>query len=180
MTTSTRAVAVALIVDFVIGAAKLVAFLFTGSTAIMAEVLNGRSVHRCGRVRRAAGTPTLGARALGARAAGTRHPSRGSTFGLEPIQWELPWSSKTPQRSSKTIRSSLASKRTWPRSPPRPATWTSSRIEGRRKPARPGLVLPLDRRDHGNVRYRHTVACRTILRVSLSLLGTARPIAAGT
>ena len=40
MTTSTRAVAVALIVDFAIGAAKLVAFLFTGSTAIMAEVLH--------------------------------------------------------------------------------------------------------------------------------------------
>lgn len=40
MTTSTRAVAVALIVDFAIGAAKLVAFLLTGSTAIMAEVLH--------------------------------------------------------------------------------------------------------------------------------------------
>lgn len=40
MTTSTRAVAVALFVDFVIGAAKLVAFLLTGSTAIMAEVLH--------------------------------------------------------------------------------------------------------------------------------------------
>lgn len=40
MTTSTRAVAVALTVDFVIGAAKLAAFLFTGSTAIMAEVLH--------------------------------------------------------------------------------------------------------------------------------------------
>lgn len=40
MTTSTRAVAVALTVDFAIGAAKLVAFLLTGSTAIMAEVLH--------------------------------------------------------------------------------------------------------------------------------------------
>ena len=40
MTTSTRAVAVALIVDFAIGAAKVVAFLLTGSTAIMAEVLH--------------------------------------------------------------------------------------------------------------------------------------------
>ena len=40
MTTSTRAVAVALLVDFVIGAAKTVAFLLTGSTAIMAEVLH--------------------------------------------------------------------------------------------------------------------------------------------
>jgi len=40
MTTSTRAVAIALIVDFVIGAAKLVAFLLTGSTAIMAELLH--------------------------------------------------------------------------------------------------------------------------------------------
>ena len=40
MTTSTRAVAVALIVDFAIGAAKLVAFLLTGSTAIMAEVFH--------------------------------------------------------------------------------------------------------------------------------------------
>jgi len=40
MTTSTRAVAVALVVDFVIGAAKTVAFLLTGSTAIMAEVLH--------------------------------------------------------------------------------------------------------------------------------------------
>lgn len=40
MTTSTRAVAIALIVDFVIGAAKAVAFLLTGSTAIMAEVLH--------------------------------------------------------------------------------------------------------------------------------------------
>jgi zinc transporter 9 len=40
MTTSTRAVAIALIVDFAIGAAKLVAFLLTGSTAIMAEVLH--------------------------------------------------------------------------------------------------------------------------------------------
>lgn len=40
MTTSTRAVAVALIVDFAIGAAKVLAFLLTGSTAIMAEVLH--------------------------------------------------------------------------------------------------------------------------------------------
>lgn len=40
MTTSTRAVAVALIVDVVIGAAKLVAFLLTGSASIMAEVLH--------------------------------------------------------------------------------------------------------------------------------------------
>ncbi|MDH3726718.1 MAG: cation diffusion facilitator family transporter [Myxococcales bacterium] len=40
MTTSTRAVAVALVVDFVIGAAKAVAFLLTGSTAIMAELLH--------------------------------------------------------------------------------------------------------------------------------------------
>jgi zinc transporter 9 len=40
MTTSTRAVAIALIVDFAIGAAKAVAFLLTGSTAIMAEVLH--------------------------------------------------------------------------------------------------------------------------------------------
>ena len=40
MTTSTRAVAVALFVDFVIAAAKMVAFLLTGSTAIMAEVLH--------------------------------------------------------------------------------------------------------------------------------------------
>ena len=40
MTTSTRAVAVALFVDFVIGVAKLVAFLLTGSTAIMAELLH--------------------------------------------------------------------------------------------------------------------------------------------
>ena len=40
MTTSTRAVAVALFVDFVIGAAKTIAFLLTGSTAIMAEVLH--------------------------------------------------------------------------------------------------------------------------------------------
>lgn len=40
MTTSTRAVAVALFVDLVIGAAKLIAFLLTGSTAIMAEVLH--------------------------------------------------------------------------------------------------------------------------------------------
>ena len=40
MTTSTRAVTIALFVDFVIGAAKLVAFLLTGSTAIMAELLH--------------------------------------------------------------------------------------------------------------------------------------------
>ncbi len=40
MTTSTRAVAVALFVDFVVGAFKLVAFMLTGSTAIMAEVLH--------------------------------------------------------------------------------------------------------------------------------------------
>jgi zinc transporter 9 len=40
MTTSTRAVAVALIVDLTIGAAKLIAFLLTGSTAIMAEALH--------------------------------------------------------------------------------------------------------------------------------------------
>ena len=40
MTTSTRAVAIALLVDFVVGAFKLVAFLLTGSTAIMAEVLH--------------------------------------------------------------------------------------------------------------------------------------------
>ncbi|MGB5413307.1 MAG: cation transporter, partial [Polyangiales bacterium] len=40
MTTSTRAVAVALFVDFVIGAAKVIAFLLTGSTAIMAEMLH--------------------------------------------------------------------------------------------------------------------------------------------
>ena len=40
MTTSTRAVAVALFVDFVIAGAKTVAFLLTGSTAIMAEVLH--------------------------------------------------------------------------------------------------------------------------------------------
>ena len=40
MTTSTRAVAIALFVDFVIGSAKLVAFLLTGSTAIMAELLH--------------------------------------------------------------------------------------------------------------------------------------------
>lgn len=39
-TTSTRAVVVALIVDFAIGAAKAVAFLLTGSTAIMAELLH--------------------------------------------------------------------------------------------------------------------------------------------
>jgi zinc transporter 9 len=40
MTTSTRAVAVALIVDLAIGLAKLIAFLLTGSTVIMAEVLH--------------------------------------------------------------------------------------------------------------------------------------------
>ncbi|MGB5694371.1 MAG: cation diffusion facilitator family transporter [Polyangiales bacterium] len=40
MTTSTKAVAVALIVDFAIGAAKAVALLLTGSTAIMAELLH--------------------------------------------------------------------------------------------------------------------------------------------
>ena len=40
MTTSTQAVAIALIVDFAIGAAKAVAFLLTGSTAIMAELLH--------------------------------------------------------------------------------------------------------------------------------------------
>lgn len=40
MTTSTRAVAVALIVDFSIGVAKVVAFILTGSTAIMAEALH--------------------------------------------------------------------------------------------------------------------------------------------
>lgn len=40
MTTSTRAVAVALSVDFLIGAAKILAFLVTGSTAIMAEALH--------------------------------------------------------------------------------------------------------------------------------------------
>lgn len=40
MITSTRAVAVALIVDLAIGAAKVMAFFLTGSTAIMAEVLH--------------------------------------------------------------------------------------------------------------------------------------------
>ena len=40
MTTSTRAVAVALFVDLVIGVAKTVAFLLTGSTAILAETLH--------------------------------------------------------------------------------------------------------------------------------------------
>jgi zinc transporter 9 len=40
MTTSTRAVAIALFVDLVIAAAKMVAFVLTGSTAIMAEVLH--------------------------------------------------------------------------------------------------------------------------------------------
>ena len=40
MTSSSHAVAVALVVDSIIGAAKVVAFLLTGSTAIMAEVLH--------------------------------------------------------------------------------------------------------------------------------------------
>ncbi len=40
MTTSTRAVGVALIVDVAIGAAKVMAFFLTGSTAILAEVLH--------------------------------------------------------------------------------------------------------------------------------------------
>lgn len=40
MTTSTQAVAVALITDIVLGVAKAVAFLLTGSTAIMAELLH--------------------------------------------------------------------------------------------------------------------------------------------
>ena len=40
MTTSTRAVGIALVVDFVIGVAKVVAFLLTGSTSVMAEVLH--------------------------------------------------------------------------------------------------------------------------------------------
>ena len=40
MTTSTRAVAIAFLVDFMIGAAKVVAFLLTGSTVIMAEALH--------------------------------------------------------------------------------------------------------------------------------------------
>lgn len=40
MTTSTRAVGVALTVDFAIGVAKTVAFFLTGSTAVMAEVLH--------------------------------------------------------------------------------------------------------------------------------------------
>lgn len=40
MTTSTRAVGVALTVDVAIGAAKVVAFLLTGSTAVMAEALH--------------------------------------------------------------------------------------------------------------------------------------------
>jgi zinc transporter 9 len=40
MTTSTRAVTIALLVDFLIGGAKVVAFLLTGSTAIMAEALH--------------------------------------------------------------------------------------------------------------------------------------------
>lgn len=40
MTTSTRAVAVALAVDFAIGIAKTIAFLLTGSTAVMAEALH--------------------------------------------------------------------------------------------------------------------------------------------
>ena len=40
MTSSTRAVGIALIVDFVMGAAKVIAFVLTGSTAVMAEVLH--------------------------------------------------------------------------------------------------------------------------------------------
>ncbi len=40
MTTSSRAVAVAISVDFALAAAKFAAFLLTGSTAIMAEVLH--------------------------------------------------------------------------------------------------------------------------------------------
>lgn len=40
MTTSTRAVGIALFVDFAIAAAKTAAFLLTGSTAIMAEALH--------------------------------------------------------------------------------------------------------------------------------------------
>jgi len=40
MATSTHAVAVALLVDLVVGAFKLAAFVLTGSTAIMAEVLH--------------------------------------------------------------------------------------------------------------------------------------------
>ena len=40
MTTSAQAVAVALFVDFMIGGAKVVAFLLTGSTVIMAEALH--------------------------------------------------------------------------------------------------------------------------------------------
>ncbi len=40
MTTSGRAVAIALLVDFVIGGAKVVGFLLTGSTAMMAEALH--------------------------------------------------------------------------------------------------------------------------------------------
>ena len=40
MTTSTQAVAVALITDIVLGVAKAVAFFLTGSTAIMAEMLH--------------------------------------------------------------------------------------------------------------------------------------------
>ena len=40
MTTSTRAVAVALTVDFAIGVAKVVALFLTGSTAVMAEALH--------------------------------------------------------------------------------------------------------------------------------------------
>lgn len=40
MTTSARAVAIALLVDFMIGGAKVAAFLLTGSTAIMAEALH--------------------------------------------------------------------------------------------------------------------------------------------
>lgn len=40
MTTSTRAVTIALIVDFAIGVAKTLAFVLTGSTAVLAEVLH--------------------------------------------------------------------------------------------------------------------------------------------
>lgn len=40
MTTSTRAVAVALFVDFVVGGFKVAAFVLTGSTAILAEILH--------------------------------------------------------------------------------------------------------------------------------------------
>ena len=44
MTTSTRAVAVALVVDLAIGAAKLLAFLITGSTAIMGAMIESHLV----------------------------------------------------------------------------------------------------------------------------------------